>query len=135
VFFKDDLVGEFSGNILEDIANLYPQEAAREIESARPVLAAWKVFERITWQGRRCFRYFVSPGTSIQVFETISSIYRESHRVKGYPGFFDGSTNHLPSFCLNVDFELYNQRREIKVNEEYFVIWLPGKAEVNDDST
>jgi hypothetical protein len=134
IFLKDDLVGDFSGNILESIAKLFPPAVASKIEMAPPIPATWKVFERITWEGARGFRYFVSPGTSIQVLEVVSSIYQEKHRLKSYPGMFNGTEDHLPSFCLNVDYNLYNEKQEIAISEEYFVIWLPDKIQLNVSS-
>src|SRR3990172_5145599 len=66
IFLKVELLGEFSGNILESIAKLFPPDAASKIEKSPPILATWKVIERITWEGEREFLYSVSPGTSIQ---------------------------------------------------------------------
>ena len=134
VFLKDDFVGEFSGNILESIAKLYPPDAASKIEKASPILATWKVFERITREGARDFRYFVSPGTSIQVLGVISSIYEEKHQIKGCPGIFDGRKDNLPSFWLNAYDHLYKGKYEIVIIEESFMIWLPEKVQVNVNS-
>ena len=129
IFFKDILIGKFSGNILESISKYYPPDAAAIIEAATPAIASWKVYERITWAGARGFRYFVSPGTSIKVLEVVSSIYPEKHRMKGYPGMFDGSEDDLPGFCLDVDYD--DENNEIVINNEYFVIWLPAKVQLN----
>ena len=134
IFLKNELLGEFSGNILESIAKLFPPDAASKIEKAPPLRATWKVFERITSEGTREFIYFVSPGTSIQVLEVVSSIYQEKHRIKGYPGFFDGTKDHLPSFLFNMYYHFYNGKREIVVGEESFMSWLPENVQVNASS-
>ncbi len=129
IFYKDELIGEYSGNILESISEYFPPTAANKIETAPPIISTWKIFERITWEGARGFRYYVSPGTSIKVLEVVSSVYQEKHRMKGYPGIFDGSEDNLPGFSLNVDYDDHNN--EITINNEYFVIWLPGKVQLN----
>ena len=134
VFLKDDFVDEFSGNILESIAKLYPPDAASKFEKAPPILATWKVFERITLEGARLFGYFVSPGTSIQVLGVISSIYEEKHQLKGCPGIFDGTKDNLPIFWLNAYDSVYKGKNEIVIMEESFVIWLPKKDQGNVNS-
>jgi len=73
LFYRDDFLGEFSGNILESVAKYFPLSASAKIEASPPVLATWRVFERITWEGAKGYRYYVSKGTSIQVLEIISS--------------------------------------------------------------
>ena len=134
LFYKDDFLGEFSGNILESVAKYFPLSASTKIEASPPVLATWRVFERITWEGAKGYRYYVSKGTSIQVLEIVSSIYQEQHRIKNYPGMFDGTQDGLPMFCLNVDYGLYNESRELRTIDEYFVIWLADKVQIYDDS-
>jgi hypothetical protein len=135
IFLKDELLGEFSGNILESIAKLYPLDAASKIEKAPPILATWKVIERITLEGERTFLYYVSPGTSIQVLGVISSIYEEKHQIIGSPGIFDGRKDNLPSFLLNAYDYIYKGKHEIKIIEEFFMIWLPEEVQVNASST
>ena len=130
LFYKDDLVGAFSGNILESIARLFPQPLSHQIEAYPAIPAQWSVYERITWEGAKGYRYYVSAGTSINVLGVMSSIYQERHRSDGYPGIFDGTCDGLPKFCLNIDYERYNRRKEIHIDEEYFVVWLPEKADI-----
>lgn len=129
IFLKDDLIEESAGNILENIARFFPSAAASKLETADPVFATWKVFERITREGARGFRYYVNAGTSLQVIKVVSSIYQEKHRDKTYPAIFDGRDDGLPAFvCNGLDYVLFDQTKEIVIIEEYFVIWLPDKV-------
>lgn len=131
IFYKDDLTGKFSGNVLEKIALLFPHPYSERVVAHAPVYAEWKVYERITWEGAHGYRYYPRKGTTIKILDVMKSIYDERHQLKDYPGIFDGSKDNLPSFVLNVDYELLNREQEMVVNEEYFVIWLPEKVEIS----
>jgi hypothetical protein len=68
LLYKDELIGEFSGNILEAIAELFPRLTADQIRSYPPLSAQWQVYERITWEGTKGYRFYVSKGISKRVF-------------------------------------------------------------------
>jgi len=55
-------------------------------------------------------------------------------RLKNYPGMFDGTQDGLPKFYLNIDYRLYNNSHELRISDEYFVIWLAEKVQVDGNS-
>ncbi len=117
IFYKDDCLGEFEGNILEAIAILFPPAMAMQIHSQPPVLCKWRVFERITWEGYRGHRFYTDQAACDALNGICDAMYEERHKPPGYPGYFSEITEAeaLPKVCLL---------------PKYFVIWQPGKVEI-----
>jgi hypothetical protein len=130
MFYRDEFLGEFSGNILEDIAKSFPEPVSERILSCEPIPSEWKLYERITWEGIKGYRYYSRKGTSIKILGVMNSIYTQNHQLKGYPGIFDGSKDDLPSFIVNVNYELFFTKQEIQIDDEHFVIWLTEKVDI-----
>jgi hypothetical protein len=38
-------------------------------------------------------------------------------------------------FCLNIDYDLYQRSATVEIVEEYFVLWLPEKVEIQPGSS
>src|SRR5262245_42424002 len=117
VFYKDDCLGEFAGNLLDAVALLFPPALAERIRCHPPVHCQWRVFERITWEGCRGHRFCTEQRACDALNNLCDAMYQERHKPPGYPGFYTENTEAegLPKVCIL---------------PAYFVVWQPGKVEV-----
>lgn len=117
IFYKDDCLGEFEGDVLEAIAPLFPPSMAEQIRRHPPVQCRWRVFERITWEGYRGHRFYTDQVACDALNGICEAMYEERHKATGYPGFFSENTaaEGLPKVCIL---------------PAYFVVWQPDKVDV-----
>jgi hypothetical protein len=117
IFFKDDCLGEFEGNILDALAPLFPPAMAQQVRQNPPVCCKWRVFERITWEGYRGHRFYTEQLACDALDRICAATYEERYHTPGYPGYYSEGTEQagLPKVCIK---------------PAYFVIWQPGKVQV-----
>lgn len=108
IFYKDECLGESSGNILTTIATLFPLAQASRIKNNPPVLSKWKSYERITWEGKHGFRFYTSEGTCAKLLPIIAAVYDDRHIREGYLGIFETDCDRLPTVCFKIDQSFYN---------------------------
>ena len=104
--------GHSSGNILEAIAPLYPDDDAAWLRSRPPILAEWNYHMWKTWWHRtgHFFEFQTNPKTDLR--STFDELYRDFPRDEHYPEIYNEDyAGGLPMVCLR------NQRLTIWVGK------------------
>jgi hypothetical protein len=94
--------GHSSGNILEAIAALYPDDGARWLLSRPPILAAWtyRVWKTRWHRAGHFFEFQTNPNAELR--STFDDLYRGFPRDERYPELYNEDyAGGFPMVCLD----------------------------------
>jgi len=123
VIFEGQYIGKFKGNILEAVAQFFPEPHSTRILNEPSLNTHWKVYECILWGGVHTFRFYTKPAICVRVYAVLEQVYEAHHKDIEHPNEFDGRVDGLPL--------IYESQF---MPTGCFVIWKLGQVQVEQSS-
>ncbi len=100
-FFTDDQRGEFAGDILRALADLFPPAIGSRLSSRTPILTRWRLMVRTLRHGRTGYFIWTEPSVLSTLKDVLEEVYRGYPRDRHYPDIYNEEHRAgLPMVCL-----------------------------------